>query len=75
MSGEQRGGSFVSLKAYDALGQAVATLVDDTKLQGTYVVTWNASAAASGVYYYRVIATPLDGRTPFSGTGKMLLIR
>jgi hypothetical protein len=46
----------VSLKVYDVLGREEATLVDEEMPAGTYTVTWNASQAASGVYFYRIEA-------------------
>lgn len=48
--------SFVSLKVYDVLGREVASLVDEVKPAGTYEATWDGRSAASGVYYYRLIA-------------------
>lgn len=49
--------SEVSLKIYNAMGQHVATLVNETKSAGNYRVTWNAENMASGIYYYRLQAT------------------
>ena len=46
----------VSLSVYNLLGQKVAQLVNGTKAAGSYNVTWNATAAASGMYYYRLEA-------------------
>ena len=43
-----------SLKVYDALGQEVATLVNDVAKPGNYLATWDATGHASGVYYYRL---------------------
>jgi hypothetical protein len=45
---------YVSLKVYDILGQEVATLVNEEKRAGTYAVQWDASALASGVYFYKI---------------------
>jgi hypothetical protein len=42
----------VSLKVFDVLGREVATLVNEVKSPGRYDVAWNASQAASGVYFY-----------------------
>src|SRR3972149_2715575 len=47
---------FVSLKVYDILGNEVAALVNEEKPEGDYEVTFNASALASGVYFYNLIA-------------------
>jgi uncharacterized protein (TIGR03790 family) len=46
----------VSLVVYDALGRQVTTLVDRAQEPGKYTVTWEASGAAAGVYFCRLIA-------------------
>jgi phosphatidylserine/phosphatidylglycerophosphate/cardiolipin synthase-like enzyme len=48
--------SQVSLKVYDILGQQVVTLVSEELKAGTYAVQWDASALASGVYFYQIRA-------------------
>jgi uncharacterized delta-60 repeat protein len=63
------GSGLVSLKAYNMLGQEVATLVNDAMKPGIYEVTWDASALASGVYYYRLQAGS------FVETKKLVLLR
>jgi hypothetical protein len=70
----------ISLKVFDLLGREVTTLVEEVKQPGTYRVTWDASGLASGIYFYRLIATPLDGLLTSSGpafvqTKKMLLLQ
>lgn len=50
---EHRG--FVELKVYDVLGREVATLVNERKGPGEYVVEWNAEGVPSGVYLYRLV--------------------
>ena len=44
----------VSLKVYNTLGQEVATLFSGVQNVGRYVVGFNASILASGVYLYRL---------------------
>jgi hypothetical protein len=46
--------SHVSLKVYDILGNEVATLVNESKLPGSYQVSFDASGLASGVYFYKL---------------------
>ncbi|MCG6915068.1 T9SS type A sorting domain-containing protein, partial [bacterium BMS3Abin03] len=46
--------SRVKIEVYDILGRKVATLVDETKIAGSYQVIWNANRSASGVYFYRI---------------------
>jgi photosystem II stability/assembly factor-like uncharacterized protein len=59
----------VELKVYSLLGQEVATLVSGQLARGNYEVRWNAPAAASGVYFYRLQAGE------FVETKKMILIK
>ena len=58
-----------SLKIYDALGNEVATLINEFKPAGSYEVDFNASNFTSGVYLYKIEAGN------FSQTRKMLLIK
>jgi len=46
--------SRVKIEVYDILGRKVATLVDETRIAGSYQVIWNANRSASGVYFYRI---------------------
>ncbi|MEW5797366.1 MAG: Ig-like domain-containing protein [Bacteroidota bacterium] len=45
---------FVSLKVYDNLGREVASLVHAIVQAGTYTASWDASAFASGIYFYKL---------------------
>ncbi|MEW5925194.1 MAG: T9SS type A sorting domain-containing protein, partial [Candidatus Zixiibacteriota bacterium] len=44
----------VSIKVYDALGQEVATLVDEEKPAGNYQVEFNTVNLSSGIYFYEM---------------------
>jgi hypothetical protein len=44
------GFGMVTLKVYDLLGREVATLVNERKEPGRYVVAWDASKFSSGIY-------------------------
>jgi hypothetical protein len=46
--------NFVTLKIYDLLGKEVMTLVDEFKNAGRYIISFNASNLASGIYYYKI---------------------
>ncbi len=61
---------FVTLKVYDALGNEVATLVNEEKEEGVYQVEFSAnSGSASSIYFYRLQAGN------FSETKKMVLMK
>lgn len=47
---------FVTIKIYDILGREVKTLVNEFKNAGSYIVSFNGSEFASGVYFYRIQA-------------------
>ncbi|MEX0685343.1 MAG: T9SS type A sorting domain-containing protein [Balneolales bacterium] len=59
----------VRLAVYDLLGREVAVLASGSREAGIHQVSWDARAAASGMYIYRLEAY---GRTL---TGKMTLIK
>ncbi|MBM4158634.1 MAG: M20/M25/M40 family metallo-hydrolase [Ignavibacteria bacterium] len=46
--------SFITLKVYDILGREVASLVNENKTPGYYIIGFNASNLSSGIYYYRL---------------------
>jgi len=59
----------VKLVVYDLLGHKVATLVDQYQSPGNYTAYFNASALASGIYYYQMVMEN------FSRINKMLLLK
>lgn len=62
-------GGDVRLFIYNVIGEKVATLVNEPMSSGSYTVNFDASAFASGVYYYTLEAGV------FRNTRKMLLLR
>ena len=73
--------SSVNLRIYSLLGQEVKVLIDGEKDPGYYRIEWDGRNEAgqtvgSGVYFYRVEAIPLGGRTTgFVQVRKMLLLK
>jgi hypothetical protein len=45
---------YVTLKVYSALGKEVASLVNEEKSAGRYVVDFNALGLSSGIYFYSI---------------------
>jgi hypothetical protein len=66
--------SKVSLTVFDVLGQEVANLINGNVAAGSHEINFNASNVNSGVYFYRIDATGVDG-TNFTSVKKMILIK
>ncbi len=60
---------FVTLKVFDVIGREVATLINENKLAGNYIVEFDASSLSSGVYFYTL---KVNG---FSDTKRMILVK
>ncbi len=61
--------NLVCIKIYDILGREIKTLVNDLKKAGSYIVSFNGSEFASGVYFYRIQASN------FVSVKRMVLIK
>ncbi len=59
----------VTLSIYHLAGQKVATRVDSSMPAGTHHAVFDASALASGIYFYRFETKN------FAKNGKMLLVK
>ena len=66
--------SHVTLKVYDILGREVQTLVDANQNAGNYSVSFDGSSLASGVYFYRIMATGSNGQS-FVSIKKLALVK
>jgi len=62
-----------ALKIYDALGQEVASLVNETLPAGRYRAEWDAGDFPAGVYFYRLKV--LEGETDYVETKRLVLVR
>jgi len=60
---------FVTLDVYNAIGQKVASLVNETKTAGNYSVDFDASSLTSGIYFYKI------STGNFTETKKMILMK
>ncbi len=71
----------VQLKIYDVLGNVVATLVNEEKEAGYHSIDFTASNLPSGIYFYRLQASPSSSSPKgqagqvFIDTKKMLLLK
>ena len=67
--------SVVRLAVYDLLGREVETLRRGLMQPGVHEVLWDGTRHASGVYFCRLQAQPLDGTPPQTAVRKMALIK
>jgi len=66
--------SKVSLKIYNPLGQEVMNILSDNYAAGNYNISVNAAGLNSGVYFYTLEASGVDG-SKFTSTKKMILMK
>jgi hypothetical protein len=66
--------SKVSLKVFDVLGQEVASLINQDLTAGVHNVDFNAAGFNSGVYFYRIEASGVNG-AKFVDVKKMILMK
>lgn len=64
-----QGGTFITLQVYDVLGNEVATLVNEEQEPGVYEILFDASALASGTYFYKLQAGE------YINTKKLILLK
>ena len=62
------------LKIYDMLGKEVTTLVSQFMTAGSYNVDFDGSNFSSGVYFYRIEASGVNG-SKFVDTKRMVLVK
>jgi PKD repeat protein len=61
--------SAIMLEVYNVVGQRIAVLASGMYPAGDHVVTWDAAAHSSGVYFYRLTAGE------YTATRKMVLLK
>ena len=59
----------VTMKIYDVLGKEVATLINEVKNPGNYIVEFDGSSLSSGVYFYKLQVGD------FSSVKRMVLVK
>ena len=73
--------SHVALDIYDELGNEITSLIKSSNFRpGEFQTSWNGmnnvgNQVSSGIYFYKLVAIPMDGGHPFVETKKMLLLR
>ena len=66
--------SHINILVFDVLGQEVTSLLSGFKLSGSYKINFDAGKFNSGVYFYKLTASGVDG-SEFTSTKKMILTK
>ena len=64
----------VKIVIYNALGKEVQVLINEKQNPGNYTVNFNGAEYPSGVYFYKLQVSDINGKE-FSETKRMLLIK
>lgn len=67
--------SAVNISIYNALGELVAEIVNETIPPGEYTYSWDASGFASGIYIVRFNANSTSSSRTYSSSTKMTLLK
>jgi hypothetical protein len=67
--------SHVTLKVFDARGREVKELVNGRWGTGKFIADFNASAHATGIYFYQIIVSGETTHQTFTETRKMMVIK
>ena len=68
------GGTLVSIKVFDLLGNEITTLIDNVMSPGYYTIIFDGSQYASGLYFARITAHSKETK-PYTKTIKMLMTK
>ena len=67
--------AMVTLKIFNVLGNEIKTLENGFTPAGSHQVQFNAQGLSSGVYFYTIQASSLNGKQTFRSTKKMILMK
>ena len=67
--------SKVSLVVYDINGRKVASLLDNNYNAGEYKIHFDGENLSSGVYFYKLTATAVNGESNFISVKRMVLLK
>jgi photosystem II stability/assembly factor-like uncharacterized protein len=66
--------SSVRLTVYNQLGQEISVITDRNYTPGVYNLTWDAASVTSGVYYYNLDVTDINGKRS-SAVKKLIVLK
>jgi photosystem II stability/assembly factor-like uncharacterized protein len=67
--------SSINIKVFNSLGENVHEFNIGARPAGSYDLTFNSNGLTSGVYFYTIQTTSIDGKQIFAATKKMILLK
>lgn len=67
--------SSVKIIVYNLIGEVVKELANSTQQAGEYTIRFNADGFSSGVYFYSINASSIDGKHNYQSVRKMTLLK
>ena len=67
--------SNVEITIFNLIGEVVKKLVNSSQQSGYYTVSFNAADLSSGIYFYAISASSIDGQQQFKSVRKMTLLK
>ena len=68
-------GGMTDISIYDISGRKVESLLAKKLLAGNHSIRFSPSSLPSGMYFYSIVVNGLNGRSLFSSTKKMILMK
>ena len=63
------------ISIYDISGRKVDSMLRQTLIPGNHSFNYNASNLPSGMYLYNIVVSGMNGKSLFSSTRKMILMK
>ena len=67
--------SNVKITVYNSIGEELKELINGLSNAGVHEITFNADEYSSGVYFYSIEASSIDGRENFKNVKKMMVVK
>ena len=68
-------GGMTDVTIYDISGRKVESLLGRRLVSGNHFIKYNASTLPSGMYFYSIVVSGMNGESLFSSTKKMVLMK
>lgn len=67
--------SNVKISIFNSLGEVVTELLNSSQQSGYHSISFNAVNISSGIYFYAISASSIEGQNEFNSVRKMILLK